>query len=331
LENEAARPDAGMNASNRSDSSDPSDRPHEFDENAAWSELSKLARKIETLSDADLKSALKEALQVKADKFRAQLTAIPPAAAAIPSLKELFPKLTVGEPIRPHTYTPTRPLVPPTPEQIQKVEEFLRRAHLATIRNNRAEARKWLEEAEKTAPNSAGVLEALGDEYVAANRIREARELYERAMKSAPGNVGLQKKHANAVFKTQAAAAGSALAFELQQKEAVAGPTAAMLFSLFFPGLGQIVNGNPGRGLVYMAGWLAGWITVYIIGFDHLLAFIGMNNKVPKPNILVVVAAGVAILFHIVSIFDALVRTSGGGGKAPKPPRPTPPADLPFE
>jgi len=318
------------NASDPSESSNQPDFTVQFDELAAWAELSKLARKIETLTDVDLKSALKEALQVKAEKFREKLTAIPPTAAAIPSLRELFPTLPAGDPSRASAHASARPLSPPTADQLSQVEDLLRKAHLAMIRNNRTEARKYLEEAEKIAPASASVLEALGDEYAAANKMKDAAELYARAKEAAPGNVAIEKKHANAIFRSQAAAAGLSLAAEFEQREVVAGPKAAFLFSLFFPGLGQIVNGQTTKGVVFMVGWLAGWITVYVLGFDNLLGYIGMK-AIAKPNIFVVVAAGVAVLCHLAAIFDSLMGASGAPRKVPKPIRPTPPSDLPFE
>jgi tetratricopeptide (TPR) repeat protein len=283
-----------------------------------------------TVTDPEIRSALQEALQAKSDRIRAKLSSIPPNAASIPDLRALFPELPIKE--SGEDSVEAVPHAEPTGEQLEKIEAILREAHVARIRNNRNEARRLLEEAEKIAPTAPVVLEALADEYSEAKRLREAKDLYARALAADPDNIGLQKKHANAVFQTEAAAAGMTLAMELNRKDAAASARASVWLSLFLPGLGQMVSGHIARGVGFLVLWLGSWIVLYAMGFDNLLAVIGLK-QMANPNNLAVIPFGTAVLAHLGAIFDAVVRSTGesAGPAAPKPSRPVPPSNLPFE
>jgi TM2 domain-containing membrane protein YozV len=292
-----------------------------------WSELEKLASKLGAVADPEIKSALQEALSMKADKFRPSLTRIPERCERLPELRELFPDLDVDKDVAVHE-APESSLRQPTAEDIERVDSLIRKAHLASIRRDRDETRRLLEEAEALAPNSPAVLEALGDEYLASGKTREARAMFERALKVSGPNVALEKKHAQTVFQTDAAAAGWSLEMQFQRQEAVASPAASMLFSLFIPGLGQMVNGQWAKGVTFLVAWLASWSLVYLIGFDNVLAYLGMKD-VANPNVLAVVAAISAIVFHFLAIIDAMMKSAG---RPPgRPQRPVPPSSLPFE
>ena len=54
------------------------------------------------------------------------------------------------------------PLEPSTPEEVEKAEQLIRQARLATMRKQSSVARKLLDEAIETAPRSVPVLEAIG-------------------------------------------------------------------------------------------------------------------------------------------------------------------------
>lgn len=315
-----------------------------FDASAAWGELVRLAQKIGTITDADIRSALKEALVAKADRFRDKLTSMPPRAAEVAEVRELFPDLPVQEDSLIAQGAPEE-IREPTPEELEQVENCLRLAHLAQIRNNRAEARKHLEEAAKVAPNAPSVLEALGDEYAAAGRTKDAVEIYARAIKTGPKNIALEKKHAHAVFQAEAAAVGLSLSMELNQAETAASGKAILFMSVIVPGLGQMVAGQIGKGTAVLSGWLASWVPILLpiwgekdkarfTGIDHLLAFVGVKREphVPDPSTLAVMLFVVAVVLHLFAILDAFTRSGGGAPPKPlRPGRPVPPANLPFE
>jgi len=39
-------------------------------------------------------------------------------------------------------------------------------------------------------------------------------------------------------------------------------PAASLLASLIVPGLGTIINGEPGKGALILAGWIVSWLLV---------------------------------------------------------------------
>lgn len=302
-------------------------------EQEAWKELIKLAEAFENSSDPTIRSALREALDVKTEKFRAQLSRVPYAASKIESLASKFPDLPVDEPPAEIPVAvvsgATANLEPTSEEAVELAQSKLREAHIEKIRGNKVGAKELLYQAQQIAPNSPDVLEAIADEMVANGNRRDALELYRRAFEIAPTKVHIEKKHADLVFQLKAAGLGLIDPANMSEFEAVAGAKAATIMSALIPGLGQIVRGEYVKGGAMLVLWLVCMIVMFAIGIRHVLAIIGIDRTISSPNVLALVFALLALLVHFTSILDAASNIKKGPVR--KPERPTPPANLPYD
>jgi TM2 domain-containing membrane protein YozV len=51
-------------------------------------------------------------------------------------------------------------------------------------------------------------------------------------------------------------------------------PGVALLASFFFPGLGSLMNGQPGKGIAIFIGYVISWVlTIILIGFVGVFGF----------------------------------------------------------
>lgn len=189
-------------------------------------------------------------------------------------------------------------------------------------------ADKLLQEAMSVAPGSVPVLEAVGDDYVRRKQWRKAYEVFEIAHKADPINVSVERKFGEMVLKVKLAIDPFAAA--QQDIGTVASGKAAMLLSIFLPGVGQLVLGKYFKGGVMLGGWLLGWI-VFLAdpnGFKGLMTIIGMA-KGATPGPLAFPAIMAATLCHLWSLSDA-VAVSKGLAPREKIEHPVPPVDKPF-
>ncbi len=302
------------------------------EEAALWAELVLAASKVDEVSDPAIRAALEEAIELKAEKHRPRLTAMPESAAAYSQIRALFSGLPVV-PDAADAQEPTQEDVPvreATAADLEEAENLIRQARVATMRGDRVQAGSLLEQAARLAPGSATVQEALGDEMSEQKRYKQALDHYDKAKKAAPGNVSLEKKHADAAYHVFAA--GQVYMSPISAAETAASAKAAVVLSLLFPGLGQIVSGRVVTGIVQMAGWLASWVALYLVGFENLTIGVGLQKARPgqEANMLAFVFLATAVLFHLAAIFDAASRVDSLG-RVKRPERPVPPADLPFE
>ena len=219
-------------------------------------------------------------------------------------------------------------LTPTTPEAAEEAEKILRQANLARVRGDNTMADRLLQEAMSVAPGSVAVLEAVGDDYVHRKQWRKAFEVYEIAHKTDPTNVAVERKFGEMVLKVKLAVDP----FAMNQRDVgtMASGKAAMLLSVFLPGVGQMVLGSYVKGGFMLGGWAIGWL-VFLAdpqGFKGLMTMIGMaKNATPGP--LAIPALMVAIAFHLWSMFDA-VATSKSLGPREKIEHPAPPVDKPY-
>lgn len=219
-------------------------------------------------------------------------------------------------------------LTPTSPEAAEEAERILRQANLARVRGDNSMADRLLQEAMSVAPGSVAVLEAVGDDYVHRKQWRKAYEVYEMAHRADPANIAVERKFGEMVLKVKMAIDP----FSAPQRDVgtMASGKAAMLLSVFLPGVGQMVLEQYVKGGFMLGGWILG-----LLGFfsdrdavPGLMTLIGMaKGHVLGP--LTVPALAVAVAFHLWSMFDA-VATSKGLGPREKIEHPTPPVDKPF-
>lgn len=181
------------------------------------------------------------------------------------------------------------------------------------------------------------LLEIEGDLATGRKRWKEAEKLYGAAKELLPGNIGVEKKHADAVFfasgmgtledQLRASESGT----PILEADVVARGGVATLLSFFFPGLGQWVLGQQVKAIAFFGVWLLAIAVILINGrmIPGLLRIIGIGGGGVDPSGLFVFAVIVAALTMLLAVFDCAAIAK----RAPKPntERPKPPVDLPFE
>ncbi len=250
--------------------------------------------------------------------------------------KQLQPEVVPEEPADAPAEDVVEELLPlPTPEQLAAADDLIRQAMVAKRRGLKEQSSRLMAEAEAAAPGAPTVLEAIGDDLAERGQTKAALKAYARAIKCGPGNVGLERKHAQLVFKV--ANAGS-IEQQLQAglggssagPDSIASAKAAFWLSLFVPGLGQMVTSRLGLGAAMLGSWLVGWIVALLIpdGLGKLRdLYFGRGADF---NAFVFFPLALAAAAHLWSIFEASSKVPKGP-KPPPPSRPTPPVDMPFE
>lgn len=249
-----------------------------------------------------------------------------PEATEVPQEELLFgvPKI---RPTRDETDTPDEPLPPPPdPDQLAMAENLIRQAKVAQMRGNRDEAISLLKQAEAAAPGASPVIEAVGDELLAAGKVSEARKYYRRATLADPSNASAERKFAELVFRSEASAATAIIA----ESEVVANARSAAILSFFVPGLGQIVRGRVLTGIVFMVLVFGLWALAFALGLKGALAQI-LNTQTGRGpyNPIVFALVPIAVIIYFINVADVSSRAKMASAKSYE--RPTPPENLPFE
>jgi tetratricopeptide (TPR) repeat protein len=206
-----------------------------------------------------------------------------------------------------------------TPGEQAELESLIKQAQLARIRKQGQTATDLMKKAAAIAPSSPVVLEALGDDLAARGMYQLAKDAYAKAKKYDPENVALDRKHGEAVYFSDARAAGMMLSF---QDENFASGSASIWLSLFAPGVGQMVRGKWVKGTIIFAGFL---ISLAILALMRT----GDPKQTQDAKFSMLVPLGAAFGFWIWGFLDSQVSAKGVGKRQIN--RPRPPVDLPFE
>lgn len=219
---------------------------------------------------------------------------------------------------------------PPTPEQMDAAEKLIQQARVEKMRGNRVQVQTLLEQAAREAPGSPSVLEMIGDDFAERKQLGKALAYYRRAAKLDLKNVNLERKVAMSALGVDASGASANPMTGLDDSAIpMASRRAALILSVFFPGLGHIVAGKTTRGWVTLAVWCACLAWVILMGGDVAKLGAIIAGGASKPNYLVVVP----ILVMVVTFFWTIADLSGGKEESIRLPseRPRPPVNLPFE
>jgi len=290
-----------------------------------WTDLRKLAEKQRETDDPTISKALEEVIVSRAQTLALVAKSKPNWLDSFPMLAAMFAGIPGEAVIESEVLAEEEgESVPDDPEG---ADRLIREAHLWSTRGDKVKAKELLDQAEKLAPHSGAVLVALGDAAQERRNLKEAIRLYALAKDAEPGNVAFERKHADAVFEQT-----RGFVFDPNSSagvEAVAGAKSAVLLSVMFPGVGQIVTGELVKGVLFLIAVLGGWsVAVFGIGFKGLFAMLGMGPT-KDANGVVLIPLAIAVLFHMVAIFDASAKAKTLGKR--KIDRPVPPANLPFE
>ena len=225
---------------------------------------------------------------------------------------------------------------PPTAEQTEQAELFIRQSMLEKRRGNAIGATDLLKKAAEAAPGSPVVLEALGDDLMERKLTKQAREVYKRASKLDPKNVGLERKWAELVIQSAPAMSVEDMirygdSIFLTSGDSVAGLTAAKFLSAFIPGAGQMVIGRTTKGAILLAAWIVclGLFALWNRDFLMLSKFLRGAGPAPNWRVLVPIIAMASVWFTAMAdLFSRQAKTVARSGKIDHP---KPPVDLPFE
>ncbi len=208
-----------------------------------------------------------------------------------------------------------------------KIEKLLQRYRLEGARGNREIGSQYLKEAQQLAPGASVVLEVLGDDAVERRQMKDGIDFYRRAKEANPRNASADKKHADLVFKTQAALASAGLS----QFESVASARSASFLSVIVPGLGHMVTGQIPKGITYLLLWVGSvvWVVLTPKGVEGIIAMMS-NRSEPKLNMMIFVPIFIGLITWLSSMIDMNTRSKGLSRTLGKGDGPKPPVDLPF-
>ena len=201
-----------------------------------------------------------------------------------------------------------------------RVEQYLRDAHIMRMRGQWAGAETLARKALEIDADDPMGIEMLGDLLTGKGDLEGALSQYRAALEKQPTKVALEEKIARLVLQQseeerEKLEAQLLLDSPLKQQEAKRNATMAILLSLFWPGLGQL--------LVYRQ-WVKGGILagtgLITLGFGMtelfkvFAAIAGAGRSLDsRPNDLLAVLGLLGILVWIYSLLDA-----AGGGKKKK-------------
>ena len=274
-------------------------------------EIVRLKAKMAAIPDRDIRAAIQERIDV----LQSQVV----EAEAVPEIQE-----------------PEVPPAPPTPAQAEQAERLVRQAMLEKQRGNKAAVTKLLEEAVAVAPGAPATLEALGDDFAERKRTQDALDCYKRAMALDPKNVGLEKKHANLVFRV-----GSAGSLDQQMRANLGDPLlltggdhvanlgVARILSFFVPGAGHLLLGRNAAGFTMLAVYILCWIWLFVQKEDVA----GLVRMILGGRGNFGVGIFPPLFIAIITMFVAVgsLGSERKSARAVKPTRPTPPVNLPFD
>jgi tetratricopeptide (TPR) repeat protein len=223
---------------------------------------------------------------------------------------------------------------PPTTDQAEAAERLIQLARVEKMRGNKQQVRELLEKAAQAAPTSPSVLELLGDDFAERKQIGKALAYYRRASKHDPTNVSLERKIAMAALGIdESGSLDRQMQAELggrldDSATPMASKNAALLISIFLPGLGHIVLGQLTKGWITLGIWCISLAWAITMGGDIAKLGSMVVGGRSQPNMIVLIPIFVMAITYFVTLADF----RGAKAAARKPVvRPRPPVDLPFE
>lgn len=277
-----------------------------------------LAKRLKALEEeaARLRAAMETAQQQSSEPAANETTSPDTSSAEEPT------QTPQSEPQREDSELETREY---TEQEIRESELLVRRAVVELNRGNIQFAERYLAEAQAITPNTSLILETKGDIVAAAGKRLEAIEFYKKAMKVDPKNLSAERKHANAVFATQA----SSITLSTIVPEPVASRKWAVISTFMVPGSGQIITGAYAKGAGFLIAWLIGIITLGL-NMEAVSRFArGDLSLLGGP---VGIGAGLMMLSWFFAIIDiqAARKHYESLNKLEKIVPPKPPVDLPY-
>jgi tetratricopeptide (TPR) repeat protein len=203
----------------------------------------------------------------------------------------------------------------------------LRQANLARVRGDKAESDRLLQAAQVAAPRSAAVLEEIGDRYFAERKLRQAKESYQAALDVEPGRPSAERKLGEAVLALQMVLDPSKILGEVPDDDSYVGAKALPVLSFLVPGLGQLANGETGKGLTMMAVWAGSLLMTGLLS-DGFRAFSSLFGRGGGLNPVAFLPLSSAVVAFAWAVGDASSTAKLKERRNIVPPKP--PVDMEF-
>jgi tetratricopeptide (TPR) repeat protein len=171
-----------------------------------------------------------------------------------------------------------------------KAEPLLREANMLRKAEKHKLAEQKVREALQYTPQDASALEMLGDILQSVGRVDEALAAYKRATEADAKRASAEKKYGDLLMRQRNWDIGD-------PEQVTVNNRAAVLLSLLFPGIGQVLNGELIKGFVFLA---------LDAGCLYLLLFSNIPIVARKfhPTAAGYMCAGLALLLWLGSAID---------------------------
>jgi tetratricopeptide (TPR) repeat protein len=211
-----------------------------------------------------------------------------------------------------------------TEETTAAAERLLREAKVLQMRGQFAAAEERCRQALEVAPDDVSGVEMLADLLVEIGTLEDARDLYQRALELQPGRSSAETSLARVVLElgereherveAQLLLGGGSTGSRAERKRRV---MLSIILSALFAGIGQMYNGEMGKGL----GLAAVYLFSLIFGAPELLrmvltlAAVRGPRHAPPLETWAVLVGFVGLFVWIYSVIDA----AGGAQKGARP------------
>jgi tetratricopeptide (TPR) repeat protein len=188
-----------------------------------------------------------------------------------------------------------------TAQETLQAESLMRDAAMLRRREKYGEAEQKCRQALQLVPKDAAALEFLGDLLQGVAKIDEALAAYKRAVEADSRRSSAERKYGDLLMRQQR---WSAVDPEAVPKN----PLFAILLSLLFPGLGQLHNGDTGKGIFFL---LVDVVCIYLLAFSPW-GFAGGRHGLSTA---LIGSCIFTVVVYVASAIDANMIARQGGPK----------------
>lgn len=184
-----------------------------------------------------------------------------------------------------------------TIEELNEASRILRESHLMVKRGQFEKAEAICRRALELSPSDVVALELYGDIYQSVGRVDDALFCYQRAVELAVTSVSAERKYGALMLLQHPEI------YQAGEESDLRNPYIAVLFSLLFPGAGQLYNREQVKGMIVAFAML---FTVVMLGWTPY-GFPGCGGKLTPSLAFFMLMACVIYLF---SLIDANIRST---------------------
>jgi hypothetical protein len=222
----------------------------------------------------------------------------------------------------------------------EEVRTAVSKARVLRARGDLAGADVLLAELLERHPDHPGAMEAKAEALVEAGKTVEARDLLAEVVAKHPGRIATERRHAELVLKIAEAEMLKQALLSGMDPSLIGTPAGmkrragtAAFFNMLLPGFGQIYNGELTKGLILAGFTVLSWIAMFALALERVpdgFRRDGSQKFATHTTGFFWPVLVSLLTVYIVSILEASA-TAAKAPPLPKPERPVPPVDKPFE